>query len=149
MATDVFLSWDGMNDQERRLQSREWDYGSGALGHLRAAVWMERENELLSHLFEERYWSSHDTLGLPYDFEVGMKILGQAEEEYLRSVREGVKPRFGGRTPPVLSQAQAAYAPEDLDLAGAQLWLNSAFDFFKLGVEEQMAGKNPRVYISW
>src|SRR3990170_26881 len=54
-----------------QLEKRKWELTfifAGKVGYLRASIGMVQENEVLSLLFEEKFWKSRSDNGLPYDF---------------------------------------------------------------------------------
>ena len=58
MGTGIFLSWDGMPEQDKRVQaaaSRQYNLAAGEIGYIRAAIGMRRENGLLGFMFPDEH----------------------------------------------------------------------------------------------
>ena len=144
MGTDVYLEWDGMTEEEKKAQYTGFSIDAGRVGYLRASIGMVRENQVLHELFPEEYWKSEKPLeydsvlfGIPLkemtDMQIKQMQLGEIVMELFKGLGVTVKAHEEG---------------EDAILWAVK-WLNSVFDFFRLGMEKQKEGKKPKVYISW
>ena len=56
MGTNVYLSWNGMTDEEKNRQCTGFSSDIGHLGYLRASIWMDSENSALRTLFPPEFW---------------------------------------------------------------------------------------------
>ena len=164
MGTDVYLSWDGMTEEEEKARYTGFRIDMGRVGYLRASIWATRENAVLRLLFPEA-WESEE--GTPYDFKnpenikklhilarayllsylTGKDYLSEFEEEKIKEMR-GVMEEFVNALKKLNCEVEIE-RPEENDLERAVMWLNSLFAFYRLGIEKQEEGKNPKIYISW
>ena len=169
MGTDVYLEWEGKNEEDENKQAEGClAIDAGDVGYLRASIHMENENALLRMMFPAKYWNEHsrdeydfransemlEMLGLRY---LVSAVLGKAVEvpeeqneawiagrkmaERLSQMLKGVEEASGGDV--------SVFMGETDGLRDAVEWLNSVFEFFELGIEQQEKGLKPYPYISW
>ena len=162
MGTDIYLSWTGMKEEDKRKQYTGFAINAGRYGYLRASIGMVEENETLRRIFPKEYWESDKPL--EYDFEANYdKMLAELVAYLTRKLRPMSKEE---RLKKMADQNPAAIAVLDMftelskatgvqvvmpttDLADAIVWAASVVEFFDLGVRLQREGRKPRVYISW
>lgn len=90
---------------------------------------------------------------MPYDFEAKLPELERAAEEYRRSVEKDERSAGGKakaremieKLPKVAGFVD--YPFEGLALEESEDWLKNVFDFFSLGRQKQVEGKNPKVHV--
>ena len=154
MGSDVYLHWDGKTEHEQKAQYTGYSITAGKVGYLRASIRMVQENEVLSLLFEEKFWKSRSDNGLPYDFIENFEKMTIIIRKYCNAeikISEGGKEKvaFGLE---ILNQLKAEFFDEiQTDNSDEILldWAKSVYEFFELGCRLQIEGKNPRVEISW
>lgn len=152
MGVDVYLSWDGMTQDDESSRNEWLSLNNGNAGYLRAPWWMKREVLLLFTVFEGCHIDESPE-PVPYDFEAKLPELERAAEEYRRSVEKDE--RLAGGKAKVREMIEKApkvagfvdYPFEGLVLEESQDWLNTVFEFFKLGRQRQEEGKNPKVHV--
>jgi len=163
MGTDIFLSWDGITDLEKAVQTaaaREFALNAGHTGYLRAAIGMKRENALLRSIFPARFWYDTSGRAMPYDFKTGLLALNRLAKVYIRSIETDTEPNLEGYalvtamdkiTKELLAKRgyREVASTNDLTLDEAMDWLKELAEFFGLGAQKQLEGKNPRIFISW
>lgn len=171
MGTDIYLTWDGQTETEKKAQYTGYSINAGNVGYLRASIGMETENAVLGEVFPLKiYWLGEDKEMKPdkegyirYDFKVGWAVLQVVAKKYLATCLFGIPYKKNDvqvkhqewfkRTMEVLAQKEKfdkqIVGNIDDDLPSAVLWLNSLYNFFYLGMEKQKAGLNPKIMISW
>jgi hypothetical protein len=163
MGTDIFLSWHGMTESEKDEQlraSRSFRLDAGGIGYLRAAIGMKRENAFLRAVLPKNYWFNRTRDPIPFDFRKRLSSLASNAKVYLRSAADGTEPEFEDYAEVAMmdrvSNAMAERAgfqkvmsTDDLMFEEAKLWLTEVDRFFRLGVEKQDGGMNPKIFISW
>jgi hypothetical protein len=98
----------------------------------------------------------------PYDFKQGIIVLTVVAKKYLSSCLFGIPIEVGNGQKKQIEMMNSVTAllthkkfdavevsALDDELPWAVAWLNSVFQFFRLGLEKQKEGLNPKVYISW
>ncbi|MDI6875493.1 MAG: hypothetical protein QMC96_01830 [Methanomicrobiales archaeon] len=162
MATDVYLKWDGKDeDAFQRKWLQKGDYNAGDIGYLHAHGNMVNEIRILHRLFPPEYWDALEPI--PYDFEANWSRLETWARVYLAAAltgrvidphREGVQDLHGFCV--LLSEFlqgleqdagidTAATLPGDLNYS--VMWLNSLYNFFHLGFTLQKSGRDPKIFI--
>lgn len=167
MGTDMYLSWSGMTKEEKDNRITGYDIGCGDKGYIRASIGMYNENAVLRALFPD-HWEGHgkgdyDEDGKPFDFlnKVNQRKLHQLAIAYLLSKltetevhhpelaeSEGIVKEIAT----ILDKAfvkEAVHKDSNEELPYVIMWLNSLFQFYRLGCQKQEDGKKPRIYISW
>ena len=154
MGIDVYLSWDGMAEDEKKARDSDWlELESGNLGYLRAAWWMKREVHLLCDIFPSKCWIDESPVPVPYNFKAMTTKLERAVESYRESVKKDELSRGGSAAcRDLLDKAPREsgfidYPFDGLVLDDAEGWLKSVRDFFKLGTQKQTEGRNPKVHM--
>jgi hypothetical protein len=158
MGTDIYLSWDDMDEEEKERRHTGFSIGHGSFGYLRASIFMMEENAVLREVFPEECWEGGEH---SYDFEGKFNILPFLIKKYLSAKIFGFKiePSEGQREQITLGEKiistfgglgfETVLIPTNEDVEGAVEWANSLFKFFRLGTEKQKEGKDPKIYISW
>lgn len=160
MGYDVFLSWDGMTEEEKTLQKKGWDINRGNVGYLRAATWMRAEIRFLGSIFPREYWLESregNANPLPYDFESNMLEMKKVAAEYLESA--GANHAIGAlhahaREPNSKNNPQGpglgsrTSSTDGLVGSDAEVWVRAVNDFFSLGVQKQKEERNPKVAVA-
>jgi len=159
MGTDVYLEWDGMTEEDKKKQITGFSIAAGRVGYLRASIGMIEENECLRRIFPPEYWESGESL--PYDFKANYdkmvaeivrylteKMLPKSEEERIREIIKR-NPGAGAVIEAFSSREFSLFISTIEGIDDAIIWASSVIQFFRLGIEKQGEGKNPRVYISW
>lgn len=164
MGTEILLKWDGMTEEEVKLQvaaAREFRLNAGRLGYLRAAVGMKRENALLRLVFPLEYWYNPTGEPMPFNFQLAATVLHRGARVYIQSVREGKIPDFKDYALSVAMEDATNRAVEeagfqkvssstgDLEYEAAREWVEELAEFFELGKKKQDDGLNPGILISW
>ncbi len=152
MGVDVYLSWDGMTEDEKNSRNKWLALNNGNAGYLCAPWWMKREVQLLFTVFEGCHIDESPE-PVPYDFGAKLPELEKTAEEYRKSVEEDEKSAGGKasartmleRLPKVAGFVD--YPFDGLVLEDSEDWLKNVFDFFSLGRQKQEQGKNPRVHV--
>jgi hypothetical protein len=152
MGVDVYLSWDGMTQEERSSRNKWLSLNNGNAGYLRAPWWMKREVRLLFTVFQGCNIDESPE-PVPYDFEAKLPQLESAAEEYKKSVEQDE--RSGGGKEKVRAMLDGLpqvagfvdYPFDGLVLDDAEDWLKNVVDFFALGRQKQKEGKNPGVHV--
>lgn len=164
MGMDVYMNWDGMTAKDRKAQMTGFSIDAGNKGYLRASYGMPNECSFLESFFEG-YFEVTDAEskkgGKVFDFsDKNWQKLCRLGQFYLIAVMLGRKIR----TPKtaegekmvngIRDMLEKNFKPDDvqsassLQLPDAVCWLNSMFEFFRLGYEKQREGK-VRVEISY
>lgn len=134
------------------------------MGCLRAAIWMKREARFLQEVLPGvPWWEGPPGMGIarPFDFKKNFDRMIVAARKYLEDA--GAKNDIGHimtlplrsieskddgfpqlTAPPVAGR----YPTDGLTGFHAEDWIRSIVDFFRLGLEKQMRGKNPRVEVT-
>lgn len=164
MGTDIYLSWDGQTEAEKKAQYTGYSIEAGKVGYLRASIGMEKENAILRELFPNEIWeksgSSDD--GLPFDFNQGYAVLNVLAKKYMASVLFGIPikknhvqvkhEQWVKNVTEYLTHVKKFDHVENPDVEGdmdgAVAWLNSLFLFVRLGMSKQEKKLNPKVLIS-
>lgn len=156
MGTDIYLSWNKITKKEKKDQCCGWNIYSGNLGYLRASIGMQNENGLLRMVFEDKFWEgTADEDGYEFDFIGNWEKIQRLGFMYLVGVVSG-KPinQFNQGHGEAIKKLLEEFNDEvqmggNLHFVEAVGFLNSVFEFFRLGCTKQQEGKNPKVYISW
>jgi hypothetical protein len=161
------MRWDNQTEKERKAQITGFSINAGDRGYIRASIGMVKENQLLSILFPYKdYWKDCPD-PKEYDF---------SEENYMKLVKLGyaylvsvmfqldVEPNEVGKVGKKMEEnvtsmmEEAGWKEEKgikifshnvTGLEDAVMWLNSVFQFFRLGMRLKEEKKNPKIYISW
>lgn len=157
MGTDIYLSWDGMSEEDKKMQLGGFAVNAGSVGYLRASIGMVRENRFLRMVFPESFWKGDADV---FDFiKEGTEVLPDAVGQYVGGIElpetESSKKQVElGEM--VMRKLQEASKSGDVDIVASSLsekerlkFARSVVSFFVLGAEKQEKGLNPRVVISW
>jgi len=154
MGTDIYLSWDGMTEEEKKAQVTGWRIDAGKVGYLRASIGMVRENEALSLIFPDRYWEGNT---LAYDFKANLNnifriLLSYAQNKTFLVDAEHLEDQKK-MADTVFSALKAGFKDAKIGMGSSdkpsKKWAKSVMEFATLGLEKQERGKNPKVSISW
>jgi hypothetical protein len=158
MGTDIYLSWNGMDEEEKKMQTDVgFDADAGEIGYLRASIGMVQENRLLRMLFPEVHWEPMDE-GLSYDFKKGVELLPKALSQYVAgdelpetdsSRRQFQMGQIVAKMMTEVGDAEIAKISGGRDMDERVRYARSVLRFFMFGMRLQEEGKNPKVYISW
>lgn len=164
MGTDIYLSWNGMTEEEKEEQMAGFSINAGRFGYLRASIGMTNENAILREVFPDHWRLSEDEYvdGRPFDFmnEENMIKLEKWARFYLLLAIAGKEihheemghaEAFGNMITGLMVKlgADKVIESKNNDLRLAVMWLNSLYDFYGLGYQKQKEGKNPKIIISW
>lgn len=159
MGTDIYLKWDGQTKAEEQKQYTGYSIDAGAVGYLRASIGMVKENAVLREVFPSEVWQKTTA----YDFKANFCVLNTIAKKYLSSAMFGIPIEVGNGQRKQLEMMQTLglfltkkanfdkiqVPTNDGDIESEVMWINSLYQFFRLGLEKQKAGLNPKVYISW
>lgn len=169
MGIDIYLSWDGKKEEDKKKQMTGFSINAGDVGYLRASYGMTTECTFLRAIFPKELWEGverekkENEEGVPFEFNEGQfKALHVLGLKYLfcaitgkeidseqtkkdRSTFENVSKMLGSKG----FKADNIMTSRSCDFRSAIMWLNSIFSFFELGMEKQEEKKNPRIHISW
>lgn len=155
MGIDVYLRWDGMPEEEKAKQCTGGGINAGDVGYLRARGG-DREETVLRTVFPGS-WEGN----MHYDFsekkfhelkKIGYYYLTTAvlEQRFDPAVNsESALEKSNSLINGVMHSTLYDMLYPGLEFPAAVTWLNSLFNFFKLGMKKQEEGKNPRAEISW
>jgi hypothetical protein len=152
MGVDVYLSWDGMTEEEKKSRNKWLALDNGDAGYLRAPWWMKREVKLLFTVFEGCH-IDESPKPVAYDFRAKLSELADAVKEYRKSVEEDEKSAGGKAKVRAMLEGLPTvagyidYPFDGLVLEHSENWLKNVFDFFNLGRHKQEEGKNPSVHV--
>ncbi len=168
MGTDVYLTWKGMKDSDRKKQRTGFSIDAGDVGYLRASIGMATENAVLRALFPARFWEmaaeDRQKGGVPFDFmsEDNQRLLDTLAVQYLLAivtgkevshpVHEKVEALHGMVLKALASAGSEGMRIETagpLDVGSAVTWINSLCEFYGLGYSLQEQGREPMVRIIW
>ena len=166
MGMDVYLSWNGMTKKEKDEQITGYSIDAGNKGYLRASYGMSNECSFLESFFEgffEISESLYDQGGKIFDFsDENWQKLCKLGRLYLIAVMMGKEIKtpktiegekmvnnIKGMLSAMQFQEDTVESAGFLGIPDAVCWLNSMFEFFRLGYDKQKAGKKVRVNISY
>jgi len=161
MGTDVYLKWKGMTKKEEDGQITGYAIDAGEKGYLRASIGMVKENTVLRMVFPNCWEEQKE-----FDFqnEKNITILELSARAYLLSVifqkdinelvlNKDVKKmnEMGNTIKELMENLGCTYVTgsHSESLSSAVMWLNSLYNFYRLGLSKQKEGKKPIVHISW
>jgi hypothetical protein len=160
MGSDLYLSWKGMTEKEKKKQYTGWSIDAGKFGYLRASIGMTTENAVLRMVFPDEYWENPSGKPKRFHFtEDGYNKLHIISFLYIRQNLTGtpIKNSEHEKHTEVFKELFKKLA-ESFDkviegnidcFRSAIMWINSLFSFYELGMEKEKEGKEPKVYISW
>jgi len=156
MGTDVYLEWDGMTKEEEEKQITGFSINAGRYGYLRVGIRMINENIALREIFDEKYWKGtyrykfteedfkrvcQIILGYLISEIFGIELPKDETIKQMNKMHEALLNAFKNLGYKVVINSK--------DISFVICWANSVLEFYKLGLQKEKEGKNPRVSISW
>ncbi len=145
MGTDVYLYWDGMSEELKKIQVCP-SIDAGRVGKLRASIMMEKENQILRKIFPN-HWDLGEQEPKRYKFsQENYKKLQDSLPDSIQQIRLYYTYTIVFQID--ISSHEKLYKHGKPEIERAVIFYNSLIDFFELGMEKEREGKKPKVYIS-